>query len=174
MIRRPPRSTLFPYTTLFRSSAVVGVPFPFLRDQDRADDSTAEWSCPPIDGMPPPDRPDADPRGRPQGSGRAPWAPTSPASDGRPPAPAGRRRRTVGDGTRGSPPTTVLRPARTAAPLPTLRRRGADSARRWSRCDESWWERRRRGWCCPEAWPPRRTPSQPGTTRAGSPDRKSV
>src|SRR2546422_11558116 len=24
MIRRPPRSTLFPYTTLFRSSAVVG------------------------------------------------------------------------------------------------------------------------------------------------------
>src|SRR5712675_650060 len=26
MIRRPPRSTLFPYTTLFRSSAVVGFP----------------------------------------------------------------------------------------------------------------------------------------------------
>src|SRR5256885_4359265 len=26
MIRRPPRSTLFPYTTLFRSSAVVGRP----------------------------------------------------------------------------------------------------------------------------------------------------
>src|SRR3712207_7764501 len=25
MIRRPPRSTLFPYTTLFRSPAVVGV-----------------------------------------------------------------------------------------------------------------------------------------------------
>src|SRR5262245_62589441 len=25
MIRRPPRSTLFPYTTLFRSVAVVGV-----------------------------------------------------------------------------------------------------------------------------------------------------
>src|SRR2546428_5841178 len=24
MIRRPPRSTLFPYTTLFRSSAVIG------------------------------------------------------------------------------------------------------------------------------------------------------
>src|SRR5256885_12189453 len=24
MIRRPPRSTLFPYTTLFRSSAIVG------------------------------------------------------------------------------------------------------------------------------------------------------
>src|SRR2546425_7919966 len=26
MIRRPPRSTLFPYTTLFRSDRVVGVP----------------------------------------------------------------------------------------------------------------------------------------------------
>src|SRR3989449_9093900 len=25
MIRRPPRSTLFPYTTLFRSAAVVGM-----------------------------------------------------------------------------------------------------------------------------------------------------
>src|SRR5256885_7777456 len=27
MIRRPPRSTLFPYTTLFRSAATVRVPF---------------------------------------------------------------------------------------------------------------------------------------------------
>src|SRR2546430_16847856 len=26
MIRRPPRSTLFPYTTLFRSDAVLGLP----------------------------------------------------------------------------------------------------------------------------------------------------
>src|SRR5256885_3904300 len=26
MIRRPPRSTLFPYTTLFRSSPIVGCP----------------------------------------------------------------------------------------------------------------------------------------------------
>src|SRR2546426_4461238 len=34
MIRRPPRSTLFPYTTLFRSlrqRAVVQVPFPVVR-----------------------------------------------------------------------------------------------------------------------------------------------
>src|SRR3712207_8104515 len=30
MIRRPPRSALFPYTTLFRSSAVTGV---VLRDE---------------------------------------------------------------------------------------------------------------------------------------------
>src|SRR3712207_7844054 len=29
MIRRPPRSTLFPYTTLFRSSKDRGQPFPF-------------------------------------------------------------------------------------------------------------------------------------------------
>src|SRR2546425_2244422 len=28
MIRRPPRSTLFPYTTLFRSQAFPGVPRP--------------------------------------------------------------------------------------------------------------------------------------------------
>src|SRR3712207_8087622 len=29
MIRRPPRSTLFPYTTLFRSRDLVGVDAPF-------------------------------------------------------------------------------------------------------------------------------------------------
>src|SRR3712207_8720573 len=28
MIRRPPRSTLFPYTTLFRSDAVLGLELP--------------------------------------------------------------------------------------------------------------------------------------------------
>src|SRR5256885_6277575 len=33
MIRRPPRSTLFPYTTLFRSRRVVAVA---MRDQNRA------------------------------------------------------------------------------------------------------------------------------------------
>src|SRR3712207_7476077 len=31
MIRRPPRSTLFPYTTLFRSGAVSGPCFPALQ-----------------------------------------------------------------------------------------------------------------------------------------------
>src|SRR3712207_9013952 len=31
MIRRPPRSTLFPYTTLFRSSVVLLFFFPFWR-----------------------------------------------------------------------------------------------------------------------------------------------
>src|SRR3712207_7449561 len=30
MIRRPPRSTLFPYTTLFRSSVVVGLSIPSI------------------------------------------------------------------------------------------------------------------------------------------------
>src|SRR5258708_28190739 len=36
MIRRPPRSTLFPYTTLFRSSSVPGYNFTF---QDPTDPS---------------------------------------------------------------------------------------------------------------------------------------
>src|SRR5277367_4259811 len=31
MIRRPPRSTLFPYTTLFRSTRVHAFPRPFMR-----------------------------------------------------------------------------------------------------------------------------------------------
>src|SRR5258706_1233581 len=31
MIRRPPRSTLFPYTTLFRSFAPAGTPAPVLQ-----------------------------------------------------------------------------------------------------------------------------------------------
>src|SRR2546430_11927891 len=34
MIRRPPRSTLFPYTTLFRSGGGAGAPF---RRQDQAE-----------------------------------------------------------------------------------------------------------------------------------------
>src|SRR5689334_24109213 len=33
MIRRPPRSTLFPYTTLFRSVAVVGVAIEPLEEE---------------------------------------------------------------------------------------------------------------------------------------------
>src|SRR5258706_8042392 len=32
MIRRPPRSTLFPYTTLFRSQFVFGIQFPWIQD----------------------------------------------------------------------------------------------------------------------------------------------
>src|SRR2546429_5252769 len=32
MIRRPPRSTLFPYTTLFRSQRQIGVGWAALRD----------------------------------------------------------------------------------------------------------------------------------------------
>jgi hypothetical protein len=83
------------------------------------------------------------PRGRPPKERSCDAGPVLAGSGGRRPAPAGSRRRTVGDGTRRSRHTTVLGPARAAASLPTLRRRGADSARRWSRCDESWWERRR-------------------------------
>src|SRR3712207_7592178 len=38
MIRRPPRSTLFPYTTLFRSYVICGQPFQLFDvvDYDRA------------------------------------------------------------------------------------------------------------------------------------------
>src|SRR2546430_8091683 len=35
MIRRPPRSTLFPYTTLFRSRERAGVPASFIQGPDR-------------------------------------------------------------------------------------------------------------------------------------------
>src|SRR3712207_8004208 len=35
MIRRPPRSTLFPYTTLFRSQVVVGEPGQAVLERDR-------------------------------------------------------------------------------------------------------------------------------------------
>src|SRR5258707_11944384 len=36
MIRRPPRSTLFPYTTLFRSNHLLGVERPVLVGDDYA------------------------------------------------------------------------------------------------------------------------------------------
>src|SRR5687767_4331263 len=36
MIRRPPRSTLFPYTTLFRSGSAFSKPAQFLSDPQRA------------------------------------------------------------------------------------------------------------------------------------------
>src|SRR5690242_20940766 len=51
MIRRPPRSTLFPYTTLFRSPADPGprrqgagrgVPTPGRRHQPRSEEHTSE------------------------------------------------------------------------------------------------------------------------------------
>src|SRR2546426_7931055 len=41
MIRRPPRSTLFPYTTLFRSQGGVGVEVELQMDGDRAHGLTA-------------------------------------------------------------------------------------------------------------------------------------
>src|SRR5688572_31090276 len=70
MIRRPPRSTLFPYTTLFRSHRVVcaaidvayGVLFgdPILYEMNRIDDS-APIEVPPVGvaaqvSVPPSDR----------------------------------------------------------------------------------------------------------------------
>src|SRR5688572_32593830 len=36
MIRRPPRSTLFPYTTLFRSATGIGIVMLGLEELDRA------------------------------------------------------------------------------------------------------------------------------------------
>src|SRR5256886_6049233 len=36
MIRRPPRSTLFPYTTLFRSLVLAGLAHPLVGDRDHA------------------------------------------------------------------------------------------------------------------------------------------
>src|SRR2546426_9228393 len=46
MIRRPPRSTLFPYTTLFRSSSLRGVP----RLKPRLG-AAAEAASQPVDGQ---------------------------------------------------------------------------------------------------------------------------
>src|SRR3712207_8725867 len=43
MIRRPPRSTLFPYTTLFRSPAYVGQPDQMLRVDPRQDAFAQMW-----------------------------------------------------------------------------------------------------------------------------------
>src|SRR3989442_8947028 len=45
MIRRPPRSTLFPYTTLFRSDVVQDALFEAYRKLDQYDDSRplAPW-----------------------------------------------------------------------------------------------------------------------------------
>src|SRR5258705_7261630 len=49
MIRRPPRSTLFPYTTLFRSQAEDGTPMPSFSDlidqkflTERSEEHTSE------------------------------------------------------------------------------------------------------------------------------------
>src|SRR5690349_23604297 len=56
MIRRPPRSTLFPYTTLFRSSAAgrdrPGRGHQVAGDGRDAEEHTAEQ----VDQRPPPDR----------------------------------------------------------------------------------------------------------------------
>src|SRR2546422_7417865 len=48
MIRRPPRSTLFPYTTLFRSVALGGrPPCREARGQEQVDDFVGEARCGP-------------------------------------------------------------------------------------------------------------------------------
>src|SRR3712207_7177122 len=52
MIRRPPRSTLFPYTTLFRSHRVAGLP-------QRADAGELAPGAQPVDARGAPPRVDA-------------------------------------------------------------------------------------------------------------------
>src|SRR5258708_21496739 len=49
MIRRPPRSTLFPYTTLFRSHVMVPTPSPVLPSTTNATDplNVPEDGCAP-------------------------------------------------------------------------------------------------------------------------------
>src|SRR2546430_8137938 len=42
MIRRPPRSTLFPYTTLFRSSGVAFLQQPVIQLQDASGNSVSQ------------------------------------------------------------------------------------------------------------------------------------
>src|SRR5688572_31527240 len=64
MLRRPPSSTLFPYTTLFRSSAVSSVP---SRSTRRAP-SAATSSCGRAGGSP---RPNPQSTGRPPGPTRS-------------------------------------------------------------------------------------------------------
>src|SRR5918995_3298939 len=62
MIRRPPRSTLFPYTTLFRSVAVVAAPLLWHEPHQR--DTTAESTGPPCPALELPARPLDDRRRR--------------------------------------------------------------------------------------------------------------
>src|SRR5437899_9537578 len=50
MIRRPPRSTLFPYTTLFRSPELLGQSLRLLNERDgcRDEDHSSRHRCPPF------------------------------------------------------------------------------------------------------------------------------
>src|SRR5690242_21432512 len=57
MVRRPPRSTLFPYTTLFRSHRAAGRDEPALPDVGRRARSRR---APALDASPRADRHDAD------------------------------------------------------------------------------------------------------------------
>src|SRR5688572_32073871 len=43
MIRRPPRSTLFPYTTLFRSSVLSGPSIPFSQASNATPAPQEKW-----------------------------------------------------------------------------------------------------------------------------------
>src|SRR2546422_6561698 len=53
MIRRPPRSTLFPYTTLFRSGHALPHPHDGVAHQEKEDEDGAEQRRPPNDLLAP-------------------------------------------------------------------------------------------------------------------------
>src|SRR3989442_9745274 len=117
MIRRPPRSTLFPYTTLFRSDRVA--PAPALLRQDRP---AARADAPRAQGGPP------GPVARDKGQPRAAVVPVRGSGDRRvggggarggsgpppdPPRPPGGRAPAVGGLRPGPPPPGPRRPGRT-------------------------------------------------------------
>src|SRR3712207_9075432 len=53
MIRRPPRSTLFPYTTLFRSQLIVGnTPLGLFSDRKAADHAGVHLTAPVVEQLP--------------------------------------------------------------------------------------------------------------------------
>src|SRR2546422_7833032 len=99
MIRRPPRSTLFPYTTLFRSSSSVragpGPPRAFGRSAPVIGAMGLTARPPPTPPTPPPPLPLAP----------VPWPPTPPRPLPPPPPPP------------PPPPTLRLREARLMPPL---------------------------------------------------------
>src|SRR5256885_7536380 len=52
MIRRPPRSTLFPYTTLFRSPCAPRSPVPAVEPKDNRDQQTVAGNLRPLTALP--------------------------------------------------------------------------------------------------------------------------
>src|SRR3989442_4872920 len=75
MIRRPPRSTLFPYTTLFRSATSRSSPPMAVKDQSEEDQGEAERRSDPLREP----QVDCQRHGADHESSRDPWV--APAAD---------------------------------------------------------------------------------------------